>query len=428
MTPPPIAILSFKRADYLKQVLESLKAQAGGGLDSRSVHLFQDGAINRYSRIRYAQDKDISASIDVFKSIFPNGTVHKSPDNIGVCENYRRAEHTLFEECDAEVGYFFEDDLVLSPVYLETMDRLAEWASHMPNVAYFAAYGDYYASAEERIARHAELTNLDHHWGFGLIRRHWRRINALMQPYYEIACGEDYSRRDHRRIYDLYRPYKASPRASSQDAAKAFACDRLGLWRANTVTPYAKYIGDSGQHMTREAYKAIGYSRIEIATHSGRLCPPSNMQLEAYLASQRSIFERIHNEELEELMANLPPRAYNPLRLCEAIDVDYAYSLLLNVIATPENRQHAQGRMSVFELVSELSNSQLFRRLSPKPGTSHLCTPQDVTYIYRLLLHRDPESDSILAAHVNRTDAVVLARDTWNGRTRSELWASICID
>lgn len=425
MTLPPIAVLSFKRPDYLKQVLESLKAQTGGSLEGRGIHLFQDGAVNRYSRIRYARDEDIAASVEVFRSIFPEGQVHASPDNIGVCENYRRAEQTLFEDLDADIGYFFEDDLVLSPVYLEMMDRLADWASRMPNVAYFAAYGDYYASAEDREARKAELTTLDHHWGFGLLRRHWRQINALLGPYYEIVCGEDYSRRDHRRIYDLYRPYKASPRASSQDAAKAFACDRLGLWRANTVVSYAKYIGDSGQHMTREAYDALGYGKTIVAQAAGHVVLPKQDKIQTRLDQQRSIFEQIYQSELDDLIAQAPARKFNPFRLCSEEDVAYGYRLLLNS-ELPERSHGGEMRgKSVHELVIELSSSAKFKENSARSRSPKPCTRDDLIYIYRLLLHRDPDNDQLFATHVGRTDSTALARATWDSPDRQALWSRI---
>lgn len=424
MTLPPIAVLSFKRPDYLKQVLESLKAQTVGSLEDRGIHLFQDGAVNRYSRIRYARDEDIAASVEVFRSIFPEGQVHASPDNIGVCENYRRAEQTLFEDLDADIGYFFEDDLVLSPVYLEMMDRLADWASRMPNVAYFAAYGDYYASAEDREARKAELTTLDHHWGFGLLRRHWRQINALLGPYYEIVCGEDYSRRDHRRIYDLYRPYKASPRASSQDAAKAFACDRLGLWRANTVVSYAKYIGDSGQHMTRNAYEALGYDKVVVAQFAEPLRFPKGKEIDAGLREQRAIYEYVYSKELSQLVNAAPARKYNPFRLCDENDVVYAYKLLLGRHASEEQRQLNAGRLSVHQLVSSIMTEET-RSQVPWSTPPRSCTREDLTYIYRLLLHREPESEDIYKEHVGRRDPGVLVRDTWNSDDRQTLWKNI---
>ncbi len=88
----PLAIMSFDRPAFLEQVLESLKAQRGGAMDGREVHLFQDGAVNRYSGITYADAADIDKCVAIFHAAFPGGKVHRSEDNIGVCENFLRAE------------------------------------------------------------------------------------------------------------------------------------------------------------------------------------------------------------------------------------------------------------------------------------------------------------------------------------------------
>jgi hypothetical protein len=419
--------MSFNRPQFLGPVLESLRAQRNGILDEREVHLFQDGAVNRYSRIRYAQDPDIAAAIETFRKHFPNGIVHTSVDNIGICENYRRAERYFFEERQFDVGYFLEDDLVLSPVYVEMLDRLCAWASSAPNVAYFAAYGDYYSNPEDIAAREKELTTLDHHWAFGLVRRHWRKMQALLEPFYGIVCGNDYSRRDHRKIYELYAPLEASPRASSQDAAKAFASDRLGLWRANTVVPFAKYIGNVGQHMTPEAFTAIGFDRAVVSTEAVTgLRFPDETQIERHLAEQRSQYSEIRKAEFADLLAGLPPREYNPLRLCDRNDVIFGYRLFLN--REPESEQvfsRAAGCRTVFEFVSALAASDEFQRIVTANPISWLCSRDDVTYTYRLCLHRDPENEKLFDEHVGKTDAGVLTRAKWRSPPRKDFWASV---
>jgi hypothetical protein len=424
---PPIAVISFNRPQFLRQVLASLKAQRAGTLAEREIHLFQDGAVNRYSRIRYAYDMDIAASVDIFRNHFPNGTVHQSADNLGVCENYRRAERYLFEERELEVGYFLEDDLVLSPVYIEMMDRLCRWAETRPNVAYFAAYGDYYSGPADIAARRRELITLDHHWGFGLLRRHWRKMRGLLEPYYEIVSGNDYSRRDHRNIYALYTPYELAPRASSQDAAKAFACDRLGLWRVNCVVPFARYIGNVGQHMTPKAFAAIGFDRATVAKEPVEdLDLPGEGEIERHLKDQRAQFVEIRSAEFASLLAGLPPRKYNPIRLCERDDIIFGHRLFLNREPAPKQvRAELARRKSVFQFVTALAKTESFRNRAAGMDNSRPCSRGDVNYIYRLCLHCDPESEQLFEAHVGKTAAGVLTRATWNSVHRKNLWATI---
>src|SRR5262245_59654092 len=117
---PPVLVLSFNRPHYLRQVLEGLAP----GLEGERVHLFQDGAGNAYSGRVAAQPEDVEACIALFRRQFPGGRVHPAPANIGIAENFLRAERFAFEELDAECAYFFEDDLVPVPAYLTVMDRV----------------------------------------------------------------------------------------------------------------------------------------------------------------------------------------------------------------------------------------------------------------------------------------------------------------
>jgi hypothetical protein len=356
----PIAIMSFNRPNYLAETLMSLKAQANGTLDGREIHLFQDGAINLYSKIIYADKADIAACIDIFKTAFPEGQVHSWNDNIGICENFYRAENYVFHERQFEYAYFFEDDLVLSPVYLEMMEILQNFAARAPRLAYFSAYGDYYAVPEEVQERRRELVNLDHHWAFGLRREHWAKIREYLTGYYKIVRGEDYARRDHNAIFEYFADRGAVPRGSSQDAAKAWACDQLGLWRCRTFVPYARYIGSTGAHMTQEAYDAIGFARTIVSNEVvDDLAFPDDAGIDVRLAEQRALYVSVMQNELPALLASLPAREFNPMRRC---------------------------------------------------------TAEIVRMAYRLLLHRDPESEAVIERHVRETTVYALVR----GLTRSK--------
>ena len=226
----PIAVMSFNRPGFLAETLKSLQAQAGDTLEDREIHLFQDGAVNLYSKIIYAKTSDIDDCVAVFHSHFPQGQVHLRGDNIGICENFYRAENYLFSERQFPFAWFFEDDLVLSPVYLQMMEILQGFAECSPRVAYFSAYGDHYATAEELAERRREVVGLDHHWGFGLRREHWAKIRAALEGYYRIVRGQDYARRDHRAVFEYFAATgDAVPRGSSQDAAKALGVRPAGV-------------------------------------------------------------------------------------------------------------------------------------------------------------------------------------------------------
>jgi len=289
----------------------------------------------------------------------------------------------------------------------------AEFAANVESVAYFSAYGDYHMSPQEVAGRHRELITLDHHWGFGLLKRHWLSLQDRLRDYYDVVVGTDYTRRDHRRIFSIYEAAEAAPRASSQDAAKAFACDQLGLWRCNTLVPFARYIGATGQHMTPELFKDLGYDNAFVSQ-----APVMDLQLPGpsgireKVLEQRHLFETVRREELAGIIAKLPPMKLNPMRLCTRGDVIAAYDLLLR--RSVENEQiilEHLGTRPVQTLVSAIIKSSEFDDLVEKiakeftfrDATSRrLCSAQDIRDVYALLCHREPESE-IIARHEGST-------------------------
>jgi hypothetical protein len=428
----PIGILSFNRPAKLKEVLESLLLQSGANIEGRGIHLFQDGAVNKYSRIRYTEDHIVKECAAVFKSVFPSGTLHISEWNIGIFENYDRAESFFFEENDFDCAYFFEDDLVLSPVYLQMLDILKARAYNVGNIAYFAAYGDYYAPPTPTDPRFRQLIPLDHHWGFGLFAKHRAAIRQEIQPYIEIVMGTDYTRRDHRAIYALYEGLRSCPRGTSQDAAKARACAKLGYWRCNTAAAFARYTGDVGLHMNRELFDQIGFSRVTPLTEPLRNIDwPPRPEIAGYVEKQRILFHEIAVNEIDGLRKNLG-RYLNPMRLCSRQDIQEAYRLLLGRPVEEDSliQQH-EGRTPVFVFVRSLVKSDEFRRIENKDPIfnrellERLCTIEDIQIAYRLLMHREAEAAAVFDNHLGKTAVWALCQGLLESDECKKLWGRI---
>ena len=253
----PVVLLSFNRPHYLQQVLQGLAAQPD--LASERVHLFQDGAVNAYSGRIAAEQAEIDACIALFRQYFPAGRVHAAPANIGIAENFLRAERFVFEELGTECAYFFEDDLVPSPAYLTVMDRLYEAVRREDRIGYFAAYGDHTAGLDRQRAAPTALITLGHHWGFGLKRSHWREMQPLLEPYYELVVGRDYKARPADAIKTVLRWNGLAPVHSAQDNVKGFVTTRLGRARINTVACFGRYIGETGVNFTPERFVEMGF-------------------------------------------------------------------------------------------------------------------------------------------------------------------------
>lgn len=430
----PIALMSFNRPQYLQAVIASLKAQRPHGIHGREVHLFQDGAVNRYSRMRYAKDADIQASIELFLREIPDGTVHASEVNIGIAENFLRAERYIFEERELECAWFFEDDLVLSPAYFQMMTRLQTYARAVGNIAYFAAYGDHYLSPEQLQESKKSLRGLDHHWGFGVLRRPWLQMQPLLADFYGIVVGNDYSRRDHRAVYALYGAMDISPRGSSQDAAKAIACTRLGVWRCNTCLPFAKYIGQTGQHMTPELFAQLGFDSVTASEEEVTdIYFPPTPEIRELIREQKRLFRSIRETEFEGLVGSLPARELNPMRPNTREDVDALYFLLLRRNVESEAIYQAYvGACSVLVLVKAILEAAEFRALLDPTAekftfrnavSRRACTRDDIERIFRLLVSRDPEPE-ILQRHEGCTAVDLLLQ----GVCRSKEFKKICDD
>jgi hypothetical protein len=261
MSYPPIAVMSFNRPDYLRQVLRSLAVQEGAEIERREVFLFQDNWRNAYNGRVCAEPADIEACIAVFQEIFPAGRIVAAPANIGVAENFHRAETLFFRELGAECGYFFEDDLVLAPRYLATMDALRERCAASGQVGYFAAYGHLQASREAQEKNLRAVRRLAHLWGFGLFRKHWDEMQPVMADYYELALGRDYRDRSSTEILRRYHARGVLAGVTSQDDVKKAVTYGLGRVALNTFAAGARYIGATGLHMTPEKFERQGFAR-----------------------------------------------------------------------------------------------------------------------------------------------------------------------
>jgi hypothetical protein len=253
--------MSFNRPGYLEKVLHSLKSQVDCDIDERVIVLFQDGAVNPYSKLRRASDEKIGASVDIFQSIFPNAAVRASSNNLGVAFNFDRAEKFGFEDLKAEAVIFLEDDLILSPNYISILDSLIAEFANDQRVGYLAAYGDHTKSLEDQQKNKHRLIALGHNWAFALYRRQWLKMRSRVLEYLKVIERCDYVDRDHELIRSLFYSWGRGCPATSQDAAKTIACCTDGAIKINTYVCNGAYIGEHGLHTDARLFAERGYSK-----------------------------------------------------------------------------------------------------------------------------------------------------------------------
>ena len=253
----PIAILSFDRPRYLREVLLSLRPQ----VDRRDrIVLFQDGAWNTYSGQPRARPDNIAACILLFQRILPWGIVAASDRNLGVAENYERAEQELFGRMEAPCALFLEDDLVLSPNFLTVTRMLLDLAQREPRIAYVSAYGNFWAPPSEQKSRARELMHMHENWGFAMTREAWLAERPFRREYLRLVQGTDYMRRHEGAIIRSYESRGWKTTVTSQDAARWIASLELGKVRLTTFPCHARNIGRIGVHSNEAFYDAAKFA------------------------------------------------------------------------------------------------------------------------------------------------------------------------
>jgi len=352
----PIVIFSFARPDYLRRLCASLKRQNEVTVADGQVHLVQDGARSPRSGVVYGDPAMIEESIAVFREAFPGGLVHAARDNLGIAMNIQRGEELVFRTINAEVGYFFEEDLELGPWYLATLEGIRRQIPAHPAIGYFAAYGDHNNPSDPDAPR---LVPLEHHWGFGLTRRCWNAMQPWLAPFQEVYQEVDYQARPDLRIVELYSDKAVSHMASSQDVAKTMACADLGFARVNTDVCYARYIGARGESFRPSDFTGLGYDAMFYVTKRPEhpLVVTADAVEEIARSKRESCTEHRKHAFVSELEA-MRRQLRNPDRPVTREEIDSLWWLLMDRL--PESEEYYAenvGRNSVRQVRRALLQS-----------------------------------------------------------------------
>ena len=252
-----IALLSFNRPGYLAQVIASIKTQS---FDDYEIILFQDGAINKYSWRRAANQADIDDCIEMFEDAFPNSDTVISDVNIGIAQNWHSAEHTFFTEMNAPEVLFLEDDLILSKYYFETIHNMFNEFREDPEIGMFNAYGEMLKEGTPN-----EMKGMGHLWSYGTTKKSWKRRQEFFNQYYDIVKNIDYAYRPLDKIHNLHARVGARDGiANSQDGAKSVAALLCNQIKISPKINMAKYIGEVGFHATPVFYSQRGFARMPL--------------------------------------------------------------------------------------------------------------------------------------------------------------------
>ncbi|BDG72706.1 hypothetical protein [Roseomonas fluvialis] len=364
VTDIPVIIFAFDRPDYLATLCRGLLAQTQVRVDPSRVHLVQDGAVSVRTGRRHAVPGRIKRSIAVFREYFPQGHVHASPHNLGIAENILRGQVLAFETLDAPVAYFLEDDLQPGPLYLAALEAMREASEPFAaRVAHFAAYGDHRAQLP---GPDVGWRPLGHHWGFGLRRDAWRRIQAWLQPWWAEIRRNDYPARNARRILEVWRGCRVANRVSAQDAANELACADLGLARIATDVCFGRYIGQTGDHFTPAVFRKLGFEGMRWAeAERFVLAPLEPALLDALTTGAFARYAAWRQDRLDQVVAEMDAAQDDPDRLASEAEIRRLWHLLLDRRDVPAVylARHA-GRSTIRAVRRDLVRRDEFQRIT----------------------------------------------------------------
>ena len=241
----PINIICFNRPEYLKLLIKSIQCQTVK-IPQKLLYFWVDG---------YSGSKDESINkknethetILTIKEAFPGSHVETSSSNLGIAQNYWRAEIYSFEQIEADSAFFLEEDIVLSPYYFELLLRLDSFLTTDTDIAYLSVTG---SVAEDLTSPSQYFQTSGHSWGYLLRSWHYFERKVFFEDYIELVSRQPYYLRQS--VVSEILTYCLSKGivigGISQDAIKDGLKTYFQRISISTVEPWAQNIGVYGEH------------------------------------------------------------------------------------------------------------------------------------------------------------------------------------
>lgn len=238
--------------------------EANVELEGVEFHLFQDGAVNRWSGRVAASEGAIEESVAVFGgSALAEKRVHLRCENVGIGVNQYEALELLLARYVWVV--LLEDDVVVSPYYLRLARVLFEQLEDREDVACFSL-GFRLLCARHKVEENNNkiMFNWGHWWGEGLWSGKWARVWPYFEEYQELVGDCDFVMRPHEAIVALFRSRGWPGTNTTQDVARDMAISCAGMERVRTVVNRGISTGEWGQHFTPRKFRAMGFDDQEL--------------------------------------------------------------------------------------------------------------------------------------------------------------------
>lgn len=192
-----VCVKSFNRPEYLQRCISYLE----DCINKHWVdwHLFQDGAVNKYSGIRRAKDEEINQSIEVLESAdLPNKTIHINEYNLNHAE---QTENIFNLYNDYKLLIILDGDVLLSKYSLIQNIDLMEYFNGVTSTLFGMDYGF------ERL-NDVAVRGKSAWFVFSMWRNEYKIIKNRFNDFMDIVRGQDFwpSQRPADAILDEFAP------------------------------------------------------------------------------------------------------------------------------------------------------------------------------------------------------------------------------
>lgn len=257
-----LAIITYARFDYFELVLSSILYQTINNSplsEFYDIYVFHDGLYNDDSELNRVGHEKITEILDKLPAEIQ---VVRQTENLAVALHFDFIERFLFVEKTYDFVVFCEDDLILGPGYMRTIDMMAKKFHDDPRVGMISAHpSNPTTRIEEQRVNQDKFAIMGHNWGFGLTRSFWEKRQPLVDCYLDLIRDVPYRKRPKESISNWLKHIGFNPAGSTQDYIKDCATFALGALKLSTYVNLALPIGRTGIHCTSELFKKMNLDK-----------------------------------------------------------------------------------------------------------------------------------------------------------------------
>lgn len=241
-----VAIMSFRRHEYLQKCLEALERNEN--IDRYDFIIFQDGAVNKFSGNRLARDEEIEMSIELTEDAdLPNKEIRVNDHNLGIAIQRDKVLSLLEDDYDLLIQ--IENDLVLGRHGLNLLESMArQFNNHVCSIHRNERYNSI-NKPKEKLDKVIITDKL--HWFSATMWSHtYEDIKSRWRKYMDICGDVEYGKRNRDRIFSAF----PDAGVASSDAVCGSILREKRVWRVMPCVSRANYIGKNGVHVSPRTY------------------------------------------------------------------------------------------------------------------------------------------------------------------------------